>query len=794
MGQSRKDISSSADERINSFVGNNSNNLALILGTHAKDFLKPYLDAVSLFALSKTNLFLNQNLRELLPKRRYVEFLQAISNNDIKKVIFIMDRWPEFMFLDPTLFEVKNITMTGWQLAIALDASKVTQILASYIDEFSDGEIKKTLALEQWNAIEKRAYDFEPLMEVLKLEFISSDSVIDPSKEMQKTFSKFHKAMLGEKMLNSGMHYNPEATLMAAHEIYRKNVGKLNIKQANFFVVKVLGFLFRLASKELQQEYLCDIDIEINESEKVKVINEFAIPLRDIHSYLSFHLQNKQLREPELDYDHVFLAKDEKIFYLDHETKIIDYTSPRQLKMEDHILSSRKKIFDNIKEHLKLFPYWYPGDVKPNASHQEKGDWHFSRKYLVKTKMEYIKAHYLEPNNAEHHFNLGKAYDEWKEKLLAKIHYLQCLNINPEHKMAAYKLALIFEKENVFEEMEMYFLLALNNSDLDAATKSSVYTKMGSNKKVSDKNRIYYIWQAISLDPGNENAIKLFNHYFEDKKVILANIKKLGPARQKKLLVDSLDATTLLGQKMFSYLKGNIKRAIYQQLKKISGARNFSEAFFNSKCIEYMERTKPKDNLAAIRYQADLRYAEFENGLDKSMSLDMALSQYLYISEFNRENETYYFNRAHIYYTRNEIEKAIDDFTQAVKLNPNNASNYHSRAMCYLGKKDIGNAISDFNDALKLTSGFDVKLIKSTLKGIFYEYGNQKILDAIKRLPIAQQKIVLTDCINKSTALGEIFYENEPASGLFKKSIIPQIVRYLDQLTVKKEDKRAERK
>jgi tetratricopeptide (TPR) repeat protein len=59
-------------------------------------------------------------------------------------------------------------------------------------------------------------------------------------------------------------------------------------------------------------------------------------------------------------------------------------------------------------------------------------------------------------------------------------------------------------------------------------------------------------------------------------------------------------------------------------------------------------------------------------------------------------------NRGNGYKAKNDLDKALDDYNQAIALNPNNAGAYVDRALVLARKGDVENAMKDYAEAIKL--------------------------------------------------------------------------------------------
>jgi tetratricopeptide (TPR) repeat protein len=59
-------------------------------------------------------------------------------------------------------------------------------------------------------------------------------------------------------------------------------------------------------------------------------------------------------------------------------------------------------------------------------------------------------------------------------------------------------------------------------------------------------------------------------------------------------------------------------------------------------------------------------------------------------------------NRGLAYRQKGQLDRALEDFNEAVRLNPNNPNNYNFRGTCYDALKQYDRAIQDYDHALKL--------------------------------------------------------------------------------------------
>jgi tetratricopeptide (TPR) repeat protein len=73
--------------------------------------------------------------------------------------------------------------------------------------------------------------------------------------------------------------------------------------------------------------------------------------------------------------------------------------------------------------------------------------------------------------------------------------------------------------------------------------------------------------------------------------------------------------------------------------------------------------------------------------------------------KFNPNDEAAYFSRGNAYIRKDEIEKAIADYTRAIEINPQYSDAYYNRGTIYGKEKGMHEkAISDFSRAIELNS------------------------------------------------------------------------------------------
>jgi tetratricopeptide (TPR) repeat protein len=61
-----------------------------------------------------------------------------------------------------------------------------------------------------------------------------------------------------------------------------------------------------------------------------------------------------------------------------------------------------------------------------------------------------------------------------------------------------------------------------------------------------------------------------------------------------------------------------------------------------------------------------------------------------------------YYNRGIFWYDKNEIDRAIDDYSKAIELSPNYSSAFNNRGLAWSRKRDLDRAIADYDRAIEI--------------------------------------------------------------------------------------------
>jgi len=87
--------------------------------------------------------------------------------------------------------------------------------------------------------------------------------------------------------------------------------------------------------------------------------------------------------------------------------------------------------------------------------------------------------------------------------------------------------------------------------------------------------------------------------------------------------------------------------------------------------------------------------------LDKN-DLDKAIASFTNAIKYSPDYNILYIARGFTYENKKDFDRAIADYTQAIRLNPNEVVAYINRGNTYYKKKDYDRAIADFEAALRI--------------------------------------------------------------------------------------------
>jgi tetratricopeptide (TPR) repeat protein len=73
--------------------------------------------------------------------------------------------------------------------------------------------------------------------------------------------------------------------------------------------------------------------------------------------------------------------------------------------------------------------------------------------------------------------------------------------------------------------------------------------------------------------------------------------------------------------------------------------------------------------------------------------------------------------RGHIYYTKNDVDRAMADFNAAIDANPQDARGVGSRGLVFDKKNELDRALADYNEAIRLDPSDDAFVARGSVLG-----------------------------------------------------------------------------
>jgi tetratricopeptide (TPR) repeat protein len=93
---------------------------------------------------------------------------------------------------------------------------------------------------------------------------------------------------------------------------------------------------------------------------------------------------------------------------------------------------------------------------------------------------------------------------------------------------------------------------------------------------------------------------------------------------------------------------------------------------------------------------------------------DRAIQDYNQAIKLNPKDSFPFNNRGNAYFNKGQYDRAIQDYNQAIKLNPTFAMAFNGRGAAYAGKGQFDNAIRDYDQAIKLNPSFELAIKNRT--------------------------------------------------------------------------------
>ncbi len=304
------------------------------------------------------------------------------------------------------------------------------------------------------------------------------------------------------------------------------------------------------------------------------------------------------------------------------------------------------------KERVKLQPwkekiedYGKLIELEPQNPrwYEERADCYMEKYQYSHAYPDYIKCLEMESQNSEVYCKLASAYLKQGDYSNALTNFNHTLELDPKNKVAYSGRASIYEKQN------------------NLAKAVDDYTKL----------------LSLSTD------IKEKNQYI---KTIAKIYSRLGDHEKAVISMN--------------------KDTLHEVASEFFNEKNFSEAVFY--LTKYIEMGGDGYKMRGTSYQAlgdyTLAIADYTMALENLNLSKTASAQEIERLNFNKAMA--YWGRGSCYYKQSNIDKAIEDYTDAIKFAPNYALLYCYRGDCYLHQGDEGQALANYSKAIEISPEF----------------------------------------------------------------------------------------
>ena len=315
--------------------------------------------------------------------------------------------------------------------------------------------------------------------------------------------------------------------------------------------------------------------------------------------------------------------------------------------------------------------------------------------------VDYNRAIYLNPNDAQAHNNRGLLNFNQGKSELALNDYNLAILLNPRDPDAYYN------RGNLYKDLEETDL-ALNdyNSVILLDPKyAKAYNNRGNLYKDLEETDLALadFNQAIDLNPE-------FTEPYNNRGVLYAKLGKTELALadfNQAILMAPKDADAYINRGLLYTKLGKTELALDDYNKSLTINPELAEAYYNRGAL-YARLEELELALADYNKAIDLNPELVEVYINRGAlyaklgELELALTDYNIAIDLDPESAEAYYNRGLLYYEQGELELALADYSKAIDLNPKYAAAYNNRGVIYKDQRQLELALIDYNIAIDL--------------------------------------------------------------------------------------------
>ena len=363
----------------------------------------------------------------------------------------------------------------------------------------------------------------------------------------------------------------------------------------------------------------------------------------------------------------------------------------------------QQKRYDLALETLKKNAELNPGTSAHKYFHRDAGFLYFEQGQIDKALDEFDQALKADPQDASTHFGSGLCWYAKGEFDKAIEAFKKTLEIDPRHPQADYQLGLCYLRKKEFSEALVHFKRVLK---LDPESKQAYY-QLGQaylEQKQYDL-ALEALKKNVKLNPEVSSAHQVLGVAYLEQ----GRTDKAMDEFNRALKADPQDAGPHFYLGLCCYAKGEFDKAVEAFKKTLKKDPQHLQVDYH---LGLCHLQKKEFSKAVVHFKQALTldpqnkqaYDQLNQVYLQQKRYDLALETLKKNAELNPGTSAHkYFHRdaGFLYFEQGQIDKATDEFGQALKADPQDASTHFGTGLCCYAKGEFDKAIEEFKKTLK---------------------------------------------------------------------------------------------
>jgi tetratricopeptide (TPR) repeat protein len=368
---------------------------------------------------------------------------------------------------------------------------------------------------------------------------------------------------------------------------------------------------------------------------------------------------------------------------LGNQQKALLYTN------RGHAYNSKRQFADAIADHteaIRLNPQLSYAFAARGYSYLELGE-------LDKAFVDLTESIRLDPNSDSAYYNRGLLLNRRGKFSDALMDFDEAVRCSPERADRLVARALCYLAMDDFDRALASFdgaIAAEPSNAIGYLARSNFYARRGN----ADKQQRDY-QQALSLNPNAEKLWMEVDGWFDNKQA------KVDAERKQSFQFNNLGLLSPTGphlsQQFLSRNAGKTYHQLFQEAKLAHEQGNYEDEIALWNDVVAM-------NISAV--QAAPAVMNRGTAYSARGDLDRALQDYNQAIELDPRNAGAYVNRALALTRKGEWEPAMNDYAKATSLNPQQWQAYFNRAADLRDGGKLSEAVDDLNKVMELNPEF----------------------------------------------------------------------------------------